>query len=81
MQLTGSIIFTAAPADYSACLAARYLAGLGIGLITVPFLIHNAEVASNNLRGVNGGMEQCGLALGIFFQVIFTTEWTSLIDH
>lgn len=80
MQLTGSIIFTAAPADYSACLAARYLAGLGIGLITVPFLIHNAEVASNNLRGVNGGMEQCGLALGIFFQVIFTTEWTSLID-
>lgn len=41
MQLTGSIIFTAAPADYSACLAARYLAGLGIGLITVPFLIHN----------------------------------------
>ncbi|EDW44886.1 probable polyol transporter 6 isoform X2 [Drosophila sechellia] len=80
MQLTGSIIFTAAPADYSACLAARYLAGLGIGLITVPFLIHNAEVASSNLRGVNGGMEQCGLALGICFQVIFTTEWTSLID-
>ncbi|EDV49126.1 low-affinity glucose transporter HXT3 [Drosophila erecta] len=80
MQLTGSIIFTAAPADYSACLAARYLAGLGIGFITVPFLIHNAEVAACNLRGIHGAKEQCALALGIFFQVIFTTEWTSMIN-
>ncbi|KAH8344268.1 hypothetical protein KR084_009052 [Drosophila pseudotakahashii] len=79
MQLTGSIIFTAAPDDYAACLAARYLAGLGIGLITVPFLIHNAEVAPINFRAVNGGTEQCGLALGIVVQVVFTTEWASIV--
>ncbi|XP_016950205.1 uncharacterized protein LOC108024653 [Drosophila biarmipes] len=79
MQLTGSIIFTAAPEDYAACVAARYLAGLGIGLLTVPFIIHNAEVAPTNYRGVNGGIEQCGLALGIVVQVEFTTEWASIV--
>ncbi|XP_017062493.1 facilitated trehalose transporter Tret1 [Drosophila ficusphila] len=77
-QLTGSVIFTAVPDDYSACLAARYVAGLGIGLITVPFLIHNAEVAANNQRGFTAGMEQCGLALGIAIQVIFTAEWEGI---
>lgn len=75
MQLTGSIIFTAAPGDYECCLAARYVAGVGIGLITVSFLIHNAEVAANHLRGLTSGMEQLGLAIGIAAQVVYTTEW------
>ncbi|XP_017062492.1 probable polyol transporter 6 [Drosophila ficusphila] len=75
MQLTGSIIFTCAPFDYNLLMAARYVAGAGIGLITVPFLIHSAEVASNNYRGVSGSMEQCGLALGIAIQVIYDTQW------
>ncbi|XP_052836991.1 glucose facilitated diffusion protein [Drosophila gunungcola] len=79
LQLTGSILFTAMPGNYGACLGARYLAGLGIGLITVPFLIHNAEVAATNVRGVCGGMEQIGLALGIEVQVVFTTEWASIL--
>jgi len=69
MQLTGSIIFTCKPFDYGCLLAARYVAGAGIGLITVPFLIHSAEVATDNHRGVSGSMEQCGLALGIAIQV------------
>ncbi|XP_016990417.2 major facilitator-type transporter ecdD [Drosophila rhopaloa] len=79
LQLTGSIIFTAAPGDYASCLAARYLAGLGIGLLTVPFLIHNAEVAGTNFRGVSAGLEQCALALGIEVQVIYITEWSSIV--
>uniref|UniRef100_A0A6P4FZ25 Probable polyol transporter 6 n=1 Tax=Drosophila rhopaloa TaxID=1041015 RepID=A0A6P4FZ25_DRORH len=75
MQLTGSIIFTCAPFDYGLLMAARYVAGAGIGLITVPFLIHSAEVASDNYRGVSASMEQCGLALGIAIQVIYDTQW------
>ncbi|XP_016950181.1 uncharacterized protein LOC108024640 [Drosophila biarmipes] len=75
MQLIGSIIFTCAPFHYGCLLAARYVAGAGIGLITVPFLIHSAEVASDNYRGVSGSMEQCGLALGIAIQVIYDTQW------
>nr|NP_650532.2 uncharacterized protein Dmel_CG17929 [Drosophila melanogaster]AAF55298.3 uncharacterized protein Dmel_CG17929 [Drosophila melanogaster] len=75
MQLTGSIIFTCKPFDYGCLLAARYVAGAGIGLITVPFLIHSAEVATDNHRGVSGSMEQCGLALGIAIQVIYDTQW------
>ncbi|XP_017076523.2 LOW QUALITY PROTEIN: sugar transporter ERD6-like 4 [Drosophila eugracilis] len=75
MQLTGSIIFTCAPFDYGCLMAARYVAGAGIGLITVPFLIHSAEVASDNYRGASGSMEQCGLALGIAIQVIYDTQW------
>uniref|UniRef100_B3P108 GG16996 n=2 Tax=Drosophila erecta TaxID=7220 RepID=B3P108_DROER len=75
MQLTGSIIFTCTPFDYGCLLAARYVAGAGIGLITVPFLIHSAEVATDNHRGVSGSMEQCGLAMGIAIQVIYDTQW------
>ncbi|KAH8343705.1 hypothetical protein KR059_005030 [Drosophila kikkawai] len=75
MQLTGAIIFTCAPFDYGLLLAARYVAGAGIGLITVPFLIHSAEVAADKYRGVSGAMEQCGLALGIAIQVIYDTQW------
>ncbi|XP_017111151.1 probable polyol transporter 6 [Drosophila elegans] len=75
MQLTGSIIFTCAPFDYGLLLVARYVAGAGIGLITVPFLIHSAEVATDNHRGASGSMEQCGLALGIAIQVIYDTQW------
>ncbi|EDW97334.1 probable polyol transporter 6 [Drosophila yakuba] len=75
MQLTGSIIFTCKPFDYGCLLAARYVAGAGIGLITVPFLIHSAEVATDNHRGVSGSMEQFGLALGIAIQVIYDTQW------
>ncbi|KAH8251801.1 hypothetical protein KR038_008616 [Drosophila bunnanda] len=81
MQLIGSIIFTAAPADYSCCLAARYVAGVGIGLITVPFIIHNAEVAGSNKRGATAGLEQCGLAIGIAAQVVYTTEWLTFDDY
>ncbi|KAH8356429.1 hypothetical protein KR200_002192 [Drosophila serrata] len=80
MQLTGSIIFTAAPDDYSCCLAARYVAGVGIGFITVPFIIHNAEVTGPNQRGTTGGLEQCGLAIGVAAQVVYTTEWLTFLD-
>ncbi|XP_022213335.2 facilitated trehalose transporter Tret1-like [Drosophila obscura] len=79
MQLTGGIIFTSAPYEYTALLAARYVGGVGIGLITVPFLIHVAEI-STQTRGVDSAMEQVGLAIGICIQVTYDTEWTLDLD-
>ncbi|KAH8276891.1 hypothetical protein KR026_002088 [Drosophila bipectinata] len=78
MELIASIIVTAVPNDNESILAARYLGGVGIGLITVPFLIHNAEVSQINNRGVGAGMEQAGITIGISFQAWFSTEWESV---
>ncbi|KAH8326561.1 hypothetical protein KR067_010261 [Drosophila pandora] len=78
MELIASIIVTAVPDDSECVLAARYVGGVGIGLITVPFLVHNAEVSHINNRGVGAGMEQAGLTMGIAFQVWFSSEWESL---
>ncbi|KAH8321989.1 hypothetical protein KR074_007758, partial [Drosophila pseudoananassae] len=75
MQLAGAIMYATAPYNYAVLLAARYVAGIGVGLITVPFIIHSAEVASDNYRGISGSMEQCGLALGIAIQVIFDSQY------
>ncbi|KAH8326559.1 hypothetical protein KR067_010256, partial [Drosophila pandora] len=75
MQLAGAIMYATAPYNYSVLLAARYVAGIGVGLITVPFIIHSAEVASDNYRGISGSMEQCGLALGIAIQVIVDSQY------
>ncbi|KAH8294676.1 hypothetical protein KR018_001368, partial [Drosophila ironensis] len=74
MELISSIIVTAVPSSYEPCLAARYLAGIGIGLITVSFLVQNSEQAANRNRGVCAAMEQVGLTIGVAFQVWFTTQ-------
>ncbi|BFF89959.1 facilitated trehalose transporter Tret1-like [Drosophila madeirensis] len=79
MQLTGAIIFTSAPYEYTALLAARYVGGVGIGLITVPFLIHVGEI-STPTRGVDSAIEQIGLAMGLCIQVTYDTEWSLSLD-
>ncbi|XP_002137792.2 facilitated trehalose transporter Tret1-like [Drosophila pseudoobscura] len=79
MQLTGAIIFTSAPYEYTAILAARYVGGVGIGLITVPFLLHIGEI-STQTRGVDSAMEQVALAMGLCIQVTYDTEWSRSLD-
>lgn len=55
--------------------AARYIGGIGIGFITVAFIIHNAEVAPIEARGKWCAVEQSGLGLGIAVQVIMDSMW------
>ncbi|XP_034660036.1 uncharacterized protein LOC117896094 [Drosophila subobscura] len=75
MNLIDAIIFVSAPYEYESILAARYLGGVGIGLITVPFIIHSAEISSSNSRGTSSALEQYGLSLGIAIQVIYDSQW------
>ncbi|XP_068146031.1 uncharacterized protein [Drosophila tropicalis] len=75
MELIDAIIFVSAPYEYESILAARWLGGVGIGLITVPFLIHSSEAASPNNRGLVSGSEQLGLSLGMAIQVIYNSQW------
>ncbi|KAH8307527.1 hypothetical protein KR044_000282, partial [Drosophila immigrans] len=74
------IIFMSAPSEYTAIVAARYVGGVGIGLVTVAFIIHNSEVASHKYRGLSAAMEQYGLAMGIAIQVITNAEWSLYSD-
>ncbi|XP_017062491.1 D-xylose-proton symporter-like 1 [Drosophila ficusphila] len=76
MNLIDAIIFVSAPYEYESILAARYVGGVGIGLITVPFLIHSAEIASSSNRGTCCALEQYGLALGVTIQVVYDSQWT-----
>lgn len=57
-------------------MAARYIGGTGIGLITVPYIIHNSEITTSKNRGIFLAMEQYALALGIALQVIYAYEWS-----
>ncbi|XP_033162253.1 D-xylose-proton symporter-like 1 [Drosophila mauritiana] len=75
MNLIDAIIFVSAPYEYESILAARYVGGVGIGLVTVPFLIHSAEIASSTNRGTCCALEQYGLALGVAIQVIYDSQW------
>lgn len=74
-QLIDAIICVSAPYSYDAMVAARYIGGIGIGLITVAFIIHNSEVAPSNARGKWCAVEQSGLGLGIAIQVIMDSMW------
>ncbi|TDG45062.1 hypothetical protein AWZ03_008487 [Drosophila navojoa] len=73
MLLIDGIIFVST-SEYTSLLAARYVGGIGIGLITVAFIIHNSEITMKNSRGFWCGVEQYGLALGIAIQVILDTS-------
>ncbi|KAH8359724.1 hypothetical protein KR093_008610 [Drosophila rubida] len=75
LQLIDAIICVSAPYNYDAMVAARYIGGIGIGLITVAFIIHNSEVAPSNERGKWCAVEQSGLGLGIAVQVIMDSMW------
>lgn len=78
LELIDAIIFTSAASNYTAIVAARYVGGTGIGLITVPFIIHSSEITTSKNRGMFSSIEQYGLALGIALQVIFNEEWSGL---
>ncbi|KAH8359726.1 hypothetical protein KR093_008608, partial [Drosophila rubida] len=80
LQSIDAILFVSAPSDYASILAARWLGGVGMGLITVPFVIHNAESASSKYRGMAAALEQYGLAMGITIQVVMSAEWSWYSD-
>ncbi|XP_064535608.1 proton myo-inositol cotransporter hmit-1.3-like isoform X2 [Drosophila montana] len=80
MQLIDAIICVSAPYNYEAMVAARYIGGIAIGFITVPFIIHNSEVAPSNARGKWCAVEQSGLGLGIAIQVIMDSMWNPALS-
>ncbi|XP_030571926.1 sugar transporter ERD6-like 4 [Drosophila novamexicana] len=80
MQLIDAIICVSAPYNYEAMVAARYIGGIGIGVITVPFIIHNSEVAPSDARGKWCAVEQSGLGLGIAIQVIMDSMWNPALS-
>lgn len=75
MQFIDAVIFVSAPYKYSPILAARWVGGVGMGLITVAFIIHNSEVTLSGSRGFWCGLEQFGLTLGILIQVLMDSQW------
>ncbi|EDV93828.1 GH19545 [Drosophila grimshawi] len=77
LQLIDAIIFVSEPNDYTSIVAARYVGGVGIGLLTVAFIIHNSEVYLGFSRGKWCGLEQFGMTLGILIQVLMDSQWHS----
>ncbi|XP_034484575.1 D-xylose-proton symporter-like 1 [Drosophila innubila] len=75
MQLIDAIIFVSVPYEYNPIVAARYVGGVGFGLITVAFIIQNSEVTLSSSRGLWCGLEQYGLALGLLTQVLMDSQW------
>ncbi|XP_061386637.1 uncharacterized protein LOC133321567 [Musca vetustissima] len=80
MVLVDGILFISFPTDYKAILAARYLNGMAIGLITVPFLVHASEIAVDSFRGSCLMTEQYSLTFGIAIQMIYTSFWPSSVE-
>ncbi|XP_073828818.1 galactose-proton symporter-like [Musca autumnalis] len=77
LTLAGGIIFTSAPRNMDALVAARYLNGLAVGLATVTYLIYASELPRNRIRGVCLGLEQFSLSLGIAIQMITSSQWSA----
>ncbi|KAL7730959.1 hypothetical protein ACLKA6_014195 [Drosophila palustris] len=75
MQLIDAIICVSAPERYNPMLAARYVGGVGFGLITMAFIVQNSEVTLSSSRGLWCGLEQYGLALGLLTQVLMDSQW------
>ncbi|EDV93829.1 probable metabolite transport protein CsbC [Drosophila grimshawi] len=77
MLMIDAIICVANPTEYASMVAARYVGGAGLGLLTVVFIIHITEASTSNERGRWCGVEQSGLALGIAIQVILDSQYSS----
>ncbi|KAH8417400.1 hypothetical protein KR222_010523 [Zaprionus bogoriensis] len=75
MEFIDAIIFVSAPYDYTPIIAARYVGGIGMGIITLVYIIHNSEVTLSGSRGLWCGLEQYGLALGVLTQVLMDSQW------
>ncbi|XP_030374042.1 probable polyol transporter 6 [Scaptodrosophila lebanonensis] len=80
LSLVDAIIFVSAPYEYPAILAARYIGGVGIGIITVPFIIHSSEIAARDYRGICSSVEQYNLSVGIMIQMIYASRWSTDMD-
>ncbi|XP_005186691.1 uncharacterized protein LOC101889937 [Musca domestica] len=74
------ILFAGVPRDYDTLLAARYLNGIAIGLMAVPFLIHASEIAVDSYRGSCLMTEQYSISFGIGIQMIYSSFWPATVD-
>ncbi|EDW83748.2 uncharacterized protein Dwil_GK13774 [Drosophila willistoni] len=77
LELIDAIIFLSAPYEYSSIVAARYIGGIGIGIVSLTFIIHNSEISVQNSRGLFACKEILGITLGITIQVVYDAEWLS----
>ncbi|XP_011187711.1 uncharacterized protein LOC105215474 [Zeugodacus cucurbitae] len=75
LVVVAGILYTACPDDAIALLAARYINGIGTGLIIVPFIVHCSEISATPKRGFELGLEQLCTALGIFIQATYIALW------
>uniref|UniRef100_W8C4K9 Solute carrier family 2, facilitated glucose transporter member 1 n=1 Tax=Ceratitis capitata TaxID=7213 RepID=W8C4K9_CERCA len=75
LVVVAGILYTACPYESTVLLVARYLNGIGTGLITVPFIVHCSEISATAKRGFTLGLEQLCVALGIFIQVTYIALW------
>ncbi|XP_050327955.1 uncharacterized protein LOC126758019 isoform X1 [Bactrocera neohumeralis] len=75
LVVVAGILYTAFPYDNIALLAARYINGIGTGLITVPFIVHCSEISSTRKRGFGLGLEQLCISLGVFIQATYIALW------
>uniref|UniRef100_A0A1A9W1W1 Major facilitator superfamily (MFS) profile domain-containing protein n=1 Tax=Glossina brevipalpis TaxID=37001 RepID=A0A1A9W1W1_9MUSC len=73
--LIDGIISVSAPESEVALIAARYLNGIAVGVVTITFLIHASEVAVKSYRGSCLAMEQYAISFGIIIQVIYISLW------
>ncbi|XP_068153206.1 galactose-proton symporter-like [Drosophila tropicalis] len=78
LELIDAILFVSSQ-DYKCFLAARYLGGAGIGVLTVAYLMHSSEVGFRTNRGVATGSEQAALTLGIGFEAIYGSFWADTV--
>ncbi|XP_013109528.1 uncharacterized protein LOC106088512 [Stomoxys calcitrans] len=75
--LVGGIIFVSVPFNMDGLIAGRYLNGIGIGLVTVPYLMYASEISLDSNRGKATGLEQLAIALGVTIQMVSTNQWKS----
>lgn len=77
LVVVAGILYTACPYDNMALLAARYINGIATGLITVPFIVHCSEISATRKRGIELGLEQLCITLGVFIQATYISLWNA----
>ncbi|XP_036320295.1 arabinose-proton symporter-like [Rhagoletis pomonella] len=80
MVNVSAIVSITASSNTTALIAARYLNGIAIGLITVSFIADGSEIASEYHRSFCLALEQLALAIGAFIQIIYTATWREDTD-
>lgn len=73
-------MFTIVPENYEALLAGRYLNGFAVGLVTLSFVIHASEIAADSNRGRCLATEQFSISMGVAVQMIYSSNWGSIVD-